>query len=188
VAGGNDELREALQRVAVTLKHARVSFALGGGYAAWARGGPEPGHDVDFVIVPDDVEPAAKALDTAGLAVERPAEDWLFKAWLGDAMVDLVHSIGGRDVDAGMIGRAVELPVMSIRMPVLAATDVIASKLLALSEHECDYGKVLPAARAMREQVDWSAVRHGVAGNPYAQAFLFLGEQLGVVPDPAQTS
>jgi len=116
------------------------------------------------------------------MKVERPAEDWLSKAWLGDAMVDLVHSIGGRDVDAGMIERAEELSVISIRMPVLSATDILASKLIALSEHECDYGKVLPAARAMREQVDWSAVRSGVAGNPYARAFLFLGELLGVVP------
>ena len=47
-------LREALKLVAVTLKEGEAPFALAGGYALWARGGPEPDHDVDFVIAEED--------------------------------------------------------------------------------------------------------------------------------------
>ena len=47
-----EELREALKLVAVALKESGVPFALTGGYAVWARGGPEPDHDVDFATRP----------------------------------------------------------------------------------------------------------------------------------------
>ncbi len=62
----------------------------------------------------------------------------------------------------------------------LAATDLLATKMLALSEHSCDLGKVLPAARALREQVDWKRLREETEQNPFAQSFLYLIEQLGI--------
>ena len=176
-------LREALKRIAVELKHGEVAFALGGGYAAWALGGPEPEHDVDFVVAEPDREHAARVLQDAGLQVERPPEDWLFKVFLDGAMVDVIHRIGGDPVEPELLDRAVETEVLSVRMPVLAATDLLAGKLLALSEHSCDYGKVLPSARALREQVDWDRLREQVDDNPYAQACMLLVQRLGIAPD-----
>ena len=175
-------LREALKRTAVALKQGEVGFALGGGYAGWALGGPEPEHDVDFVVAEQDQEQAARVLQEAGLEVERPAEDWLFKVFLDGAMVDVLHRIGGVPVEPELLQRAVDTEVLSVRMPVLAATDLIAGKLAALSEHACDYGKVLPSARALREQVDWDRLRTQVHGNAYAEAFLVLVQRLQVAP------
>jgi hypothetical protein len=60
-------LRDAMTKVATTLKGANVPFALSGGYASWARGGPEPTHDVDFVILSDDVPHALRVLEGTGL-------------------------------------------------------------------------------------------------------------------------
>jgi hypothetical protein len=183
---GEEPLRTALKRAAVALKEAQVPFALGGGYAAWARGGPEPDHDVDFLVAPEDAPRAEHALKAAGLAVEHPPEDWLFKVWDGDAMVDLIHRINGAPVTSDVLRDAQEMEVLSVRMPVLSATELVAEKLRALDEHECDFGRLLPVARALREQVDWGAVRRTSAGNPYAEAFLVLLERLGVVAGPAQ--
>ena len=183
---GEEPLRTALKRAAVALKEAQVPFALGGGYAAWARGGPEPDHDVDFVVAELDREHAARVLQDAGLQVEHPPEDWLFKVWDGDAMVDLIHRINGAPVTSDVLRDAQEMEVLSVRMPVLSATELVAEKLRALDEHECDFGRLLPVARALREQVDWGAVRCTSAGNPYAEAFLVLLERLGVVAGPAQ--
>jgi len=183
---GEEPLRTALKRAAVALKEAKVPFALGGGYAAWARGGPEPEHDVDFLVAPEDAPQAEQALTAAGLAVEHPPEDWLFKVWDGDAMVDLIHRINGAPVTSDLLRDAQEIEVLSVRMPVLSATELVAEKLRALDEHECDFGRLLPVARALREQVDWGAVRRTSAGNPYAEAFLVLLERLGVVAGPAQ--
>ena len=175
-----EELREALKKVAVALKEAGLPFALGGGYAAWALGGPEPDHDVDFVVAEQDAQRAERALAEAELRVEHPPEDWLFKVFSGSAMVDVLFRIAGDPVQPDLLERAVELEVLSIRMPVLSSTDTIASKLVALSEHSCDLAKVLPSARALREQVDWGAVRTTTKGNPYAEACLFLLERLGI--------
>jgi hypothetical protein len=171
-------LREALKMAAVALKDGGVPFALGGSYAGWARGGPEPDHDVDFVILPDDVERAQAVLSRAGLRVVQPPEDWLFKAFSGDAMVDILFRQGGTAVDGDLLQRAGDIEVLSVRMPVLCATDILRAKLAAMNEHECDLAAVLPVARALREQVDWSSIRSRVAGNPFAEAALTLFDRL----------
>jgi predicted nucleotidyltransferase len=177
-----EALREALKHTAVALKHGQVPFALGGGYASWALGGPEPEHDVDFVVAEHDQERAATVLEEAGLQVERPPEDWLFKVFREGAMVDVIHRIAGVPVEPELLERARDTEVLSVHMPVLEATDLLAGKMQALSEHACDYGKVLPSARALREQVDWDRLSRQVEDNPFAVAFLELARRLGVAP------
>src|SRR5690349_5305756 len=183
-AGTTDEEdgrpQEALKRVAVSLKQSGVPFALAGGYAAWAHGGPEPDHDVDFVVRLDDAEQAYAALEDAGLRVEQPPEDWLFKVFTDGTMVDVVHRLNSSPVDTTVLDRADEQEVLSIVMPVLSATDVLTSKLNALEEHYCDYSKLLPVARALREQVDWDRVRQDTQGNDFAATGLFLLDRLGI--------
>ncbi len=174
--------REALKRVAVALRRGGVRFALAGGYAAWVHGGPEPDHDVDVVVRPGDAEAAAEALRDAGLQVDQPPEDWLFKIFSDGAMVDVLLQVNGRDVDDAMLSRARDMEVLSVTMPVSDITDVLVGKLGALNEQRCDLNKVLPSARAVREQVDWERTARGIAGNDVAVACLYLLRRLGVVP------
>ena len=182
VSDQQQALREALKRTAVALKEGGVAFALGGGYAGWALGGPEPEHDVDFLVTEADAVRAEQVLGDAGLRVEQPPEDWLFKVFDGDAMVDLIYRTAGDPVEQPLLDRSQDLEVLSVRMPVLSATDLVVTKMLALTEHACDYGKVLPSARALREQVDWARVRERTAHNPFATSLVFLLEQLEVAP------
>ena len=176
-----DALREALKRVAVALKTADVPFALTGGYAVWARGGPEPDHDVDFLVAYDDVEQAEHALKADGLDVVHPPEDWLFKAYLDGAMVDVIHRHSGGPAQRSTVEDADVFEVLSVEMPVLSATEVVVQKMLALDEHYCDFGAMLPVVRALREQVDFAQVREETADSPYAAALVFLLERLGIV-------
>jgi len=178
-------LRDAVRLSAVALRDANIPFALCGGYAAFARGGPEPHHDVDFVIRPQDADLAREALAGAGLVLREPAEDWLFKAYHQEALVDVIHVLGGEPVADQLLDRADEMEVLAVRMPVLTATDVIGSKVVALAEHDCNFSALLPIVRALREQVDWEQVRARGKGNPYAEAFLFLTDRLGVTPASA---
>ncbi len=181
--GGPDgsELREALKAAGVALKQADVPFALCGGFAAWVRGAPEPSHDVDFVVPPEYAGTAREALAGAGFDVVQPPEDWLFKAFRGDAMVDVILRLSGGEVTVQDLARADELDVLSVQLPVLAATDLVASRLTPLNEHYCDLAPQLEVARALREQVDWDEVARRTAANPFARAFLFLLGELGVV-------
>lgn len=176
------QLRETMIRAAVALKRAEVPFALGGSYAAYARGGQGSEHDVDFLIREQDAETALGALEAAGLRPERPAEDWLLKAYDDDRLVDLIWRLGGRPVDDELLARSEEMDVCSVHMPVAGATDLVIGKLLPLTAHYCDFTGPLALARALREQVDWAMVRRETTQSPYAEAFLLLGERLGIVP------
>jgi hypothetical protein len=174
-------LREALKLVAVTLKEGEAPFALAGGYALWARGGPEPDHDVDFVVAEEDAARTAELLAERGLDVVQPPEDWLFKVYVDGAMVDVLFRTGGEPVPRERLMRVDQLEVESVRMPVLSATELMVEKLDALEEHAADFGTVVPVARAVREQVDWQVVAERTKDNPFAAAMLFLLERLGVV-------
>jgi hypothetical protein len=175
------QLREALKRVAVTLKSSGVPFALIGGYAVWARGGPEPDHDVDFMVAEEDTARAAEVLATEGLQVVQPPEDWLFKVFTDDVMVDIIHRDAGEAASRAVVQDADEMEVLSVKMPVLSATELLVQKMAAMDEHQCDFGRLLPVARALREQVDWARVRQETTENDFAVAFLFLLERMSIV-------
>lgn len=177
----NDALRDALRRSASALRAHGPDFALAGSYALWAYGGPEPVHDVDFVVAEEDAESAALTLEKAGFRIERTPEDWLFKACVGeDFVIDVLHALNGTPVTAQDVAAADELDVLAIRMRVLPPTHVMTEKLNSLNEHQCDYSALLPAARAVRECVDWAKVRADTAENPFASTFLVLTDRLGI--------
>ena len=177
----NTDLRDALKRAASALKAHGPEFALAGSYALWAYGGPEPVHDVDFVVAQEDTEAAALTLEKAGFRIERTPEDWLFKACVGgEFVIDVLHQLNGKPMDADMIASAEELDVLAIRMPVLSPTQVITEKLNSMNEHHCDFAALLPAIRAVRERLDWDRVRADTAGNDFAVAFLVLIDRLGI--------
>jgi Uncharacterised nucleotidyltransferase len=180
-----ETVRDLLKRTAVALKQAGVPFALCGGYAAWVRGAPEPDHDADFLVPAADADRAAAALADAGLPVVEPAEDWLIKVVTENAFIDVLWRTCGAPVTNDLIERAEEMAVLSVHMPVLEATDIIVTKVMALTEHYCDLGRLLPVARAMREQVDWADVRRRVADNDFAVVFLVLLERLGIIEPEA---
>jgi hypothetical protein len=79
-----------------------------------------------------------------------------------------------------MIASAEELDVLAIRMRVLLPTHVVTEKLNSLNEHHCDFAALLPAIRAVREQVDWDKLRADTAENDFAVAFLVLTDRLGI--------
>jgi Nucleotidyl transferase of unknown function (DUF2204) len=175
-----EEILETLKRSAAALRDADVPFALAGGLAAWARGGPESNHDLDFVVKPEDADRALDALAQAGMRPEKPPEGWLYKAFDGDVMIDLLFTPSGIEVDDEVLARAEELEVAATRMPVVSLEDVIATKLLALKEHELDYDSLLEMVRPLREQIDWDELRRRTEHSPFAKAFFTLVEELGI--------
>ena len=62
-----EQLLDTLKRAGAALRDAEIPFALGGGIAIWAHGGPETEHDLDFFVKPEDAERALQALDRARL-------------------------------------------------------------------------------------------------------------------------
>jgi Nucleotidyl transferase of unknown function (DUF2204) len=180
-----DPISQTLRKAAATLREAEIPFMLGGSLAFWARGGKETVNDLDLMVKPVDADPALDALAAAGMRTERPPEDWLYKAWDGDVLVDLIFAPSGIEITDEVIGRSEEIEVAAVRMRVMALEDALLTKLFALGEHDLDYEPLLQTARSIREQVDWRSLRVRAAGNPYAEAFFTLLSGLGVVDDDA---
>jgi predicted nucleotidyltransferase len=177
--GKFSDLLVAMKRAAAILRDHGIEFALAGGLAVYARGGPESEHDVDFVLRHQDADRALEMLESAGFRSERPPEGWLYKVYDGESLIDLIFSPNNRPeaVDA-ILERADELEVYAIRLKVMSVTDVLATKLLALKEHEVDFESVLEVARACREQIDWDVLRERTGDYPFARAFFTLAEGL----------
>jgi len=178
-----EDITESLKRCAGWLRDAGIEHVLAGSLAAWARGGPATCSDVDFLIRPGDAEPALQALESYGLRTERPPEGWLLKAYDGDVLIDLIHDPNGPGFDEVMAS-ADTLTVLSIELPVMSVTDLIVTKLRSFEEHYVDIEGVLPIARALREQIDWAAVRRRTHDNPYAAGFFAIAERLDLVEAP----
>jgi hypothetical protein len=179
-----NELVQTMKRAAATLRDAGIPFMLGGGLAAWARGGPPTDHDVDFFVEEDDASRALEALAAAGMHPEQPPEEWLLKAHDGEVLVDIIFRPSGGAVGAAHFERATEMELMGQAVLVASIDDVLVTKLLALSEQEPDFSAVLALARALREQIDWEDVRARTDGSPFARAFFTLVEGLGIA-DPS---
>ena len=176
-----DKLLDTMKRAGAALRDAGIPFALAGGLAVWARGGPRTEHDVDFLLKPEDAERAQEVLVAQGLRGERPAEEWLLKAWDGDRMIDLIFDPAGGPIDDRWLDRAEEIEVHAITLPVASLEDVLVTKLMALNEQDLDFAPVLEMARSVREQIDFDAVRERTADSSYARAFFTLVEGLNVI-------
>jgi hypothetical protein len=181
-----DRIEEVLKKATAALRDADVPFLLGGSLASWARGGPETFKDLDFMIKPEDAERALEALAHAGLRAEKPPEGWLYKAYDGDVLIDLIFEPRGLEMTDEVIERGDPMEVLSLPIRVMSLEDVFSTKLLALTEHYLDYGGLLSMARALREQVDWDAVRERTSESPYAKGFFTMVEELGIAPRPAE--
>jgi hypothetical protein len=154
MAGENfPTLVASAKRAAAALRDGKVPFLLAGGLASWARG------DVDLIVRPEDAERALTVLEEAGMKTERPPEGWLYKAWDGDVLIDIIFSPTGNEVDDALFERGDEMEVEATKMRVLSAEDLLISKLMAITEHHLDFDRVLELTRALREQIDWSSVR-----------------------------
>jgi hypothetical protein len=183
-----ESLADTLKLAVSTLRKAGIPFLLGGSFAAWARGGPEPQNDLDLMVKPADAEAALTALESAGLRPERPPEEWLFKAWHGEVMIDVIFHPAGLAMTDDVFERGETIPVLAVTTPVMSLEDMLTTKLHALDEHALDYSQLLGIARALRECIDWRQLRARTAGLPYARAFFTLVEELGIAPEAERSS
>jgi hypothetical protein len=178
----SEPLLETLKKSVAALDAARVRYLLGGGVGCWVRGGPRSTNDVDLMVQRGDAERALRALTDAGMRAEDPPEQWLFKAWDGDVLVDVIFGPIGLELNDEVMARGEELSFGGMRVRAMALEDILTTKLMAIDEHNLDYGQLLQIARALREQIDWPTLWERTSKHPYAKAFLVLAEELEIAP------
>ncbi|GAA0736662.1 nucleotidyltransferase family protein [Dactylosporangium roseum] len=174
-----------LKKAAFHLKETGIPFCLAGSFAVYARGGESVDHDIDFLIKEADAERVMTGLGEVGFRCEVPPEGWLVKAWDqtedGDLLIDFIFCPVQRPVTDATLTDTDVIAVNACHMPVLSATELMIHKVLTWSAHYCDFARGLPVARSLREQIDWPRVFRETAHSPYAHAFLFLIDRLGVM-------
>jgi hypothetical protein len=174
------EMLPSLKKAAAALRDGGVPYILAGGIAAWAYGGPESDHDVDFIVKPEDADRALAVLADAGFHPEKPPEEWLYKAWDEDILIDIIFGPSGLEVTDELIGLAERREVQAMTMPVMRPQDILVTKLMALNENHLDFRSCLEIARALREQIDWGYVRATTQSSPFARAFFEISDGLGI--------
>jgi hypothetical protein len=175
------QIAETLKKAVAALRDNEIPYLLGGSLAFWAHGGPETRKDLDFMVKAEDAERALDALTAEGMKPEKPPEGWLYKAWDGEILVDLIFHPKGMEIDDDVIERGQDLEVLAMPIRVMALEDVLSTKLMALHEHNVDYTSVLQMARSLREKVDWERVRASTSRSPFARAFFTIVEGTGVI-------
>lgn len=178
------------KRAASALRDADIPYACMGSLALWALGGPEPNlqQDLDFAICEEDVDGAREALEAAGMQLQQPPEDWLFKAWSdgveepGSALVDLIYRPAGLVITRERLRACERRSVLAMTVPVIGATDLLVTKIHSLTEQSADFSSTLQFARSLREQVDRADLEQRVRDTPFGQAFLVLIDALGIGP------
>jgi hypothetical protein len=175
-----------LKKVGAALDAAGVPFLLGGGAARWARGGPPMKHDLDFIVTRANASRALETLRHAGLRPTSIPEPWCLRAWNGDVAVDLISEPIGLEVTDELIRNGEEMEILGVPMRVMKLEDDFVTKLMSINEQSLYvFDGVLRAARALREQPDWSEVRRRTDHSPFARAFFSMADGLGIIV-PAQ--
>ena len=180
----NDDLRDALKRAASALQARKDrSSPWRGSYALWVFGGPEPVHDVDFVVAEADTEQAAA--DAGGGRLQHRAHrrrtGCSRRASATTSSIDVLHRLNGVPVDAGTIRPPRSSTCSRSGCGCLPPTHVVTEKLNSLNEHHCDFASLLPArARGPRTAGLAPACVPTTADNDFAAAFLFLADRLGL--------
>lgn len=175
-----DRFLHSLTKVVNALNAAEIPFAVAGGCAVYARGGPATSHDVDLFIKAEDAKPAVSALVKAGMRAAPPPEDWLAKVYDNGVLIDLIFRPNFRAVSDSVFERASWMRVGPTSCFVISATDLMIDKLMVLNAHQLDFATLLQIARSLREQVDWAEVREVTKSSPYARAFLGLLDDFGI--------
>src|SRR5262245_52729838 len=130
------EMEKVLVRAVEALEAVGIPYALMGGLASAALGRFRHTHDIDLFVGREAAGPALDALARAGFRTERTDPDWLFKAFWGDAMVDVIfRSKGGIVFDDDVRSHLRPVEVRGRRIPAVSPEDMLVIKTLANAEH-----------------------------------------------------
>lgn len=77
------------------LDHSGIPYALIGGVATKSLGRPRVTHDIDFFVRPDDADKILEVFESHGFTSQKRDPFWLYKAWKGDILVDIIFKSSG---------------------------------------------------------------------------------------------
>jgi hypothetical protein len=148
---------EAMQ----ALSAAGISYAVSGAFALHEHTGIwRSTKDLDLFLPTTEVPKALKLLEKNGYKGEVKDPVWLAKAWRDGYFVDLITGMSNAvlRVDKSWIDRSIPSTVLGVQTCVLAAEELIASKIFVTRRERFDGADVAHLIYAMRDVLDWQRI------------------------------
>lgn len=158
------------------LYEAGIDHVLMGGIAVWAYGRKRYTKDVDYLVRPEDADRALDALSEAGFRTERTDPKWLYKAFKGDTMIDIIFVVKGDIVlDDEMLEHAEEIEIEGYGFCVISPEDLVIIKALAIKEtRPRDWYDAFSVLEGAHGKLDWDYLLMRAKKNPERVLSLLL--------------
>ncbi|HUS18412.1 MAG TPA: nucleotidyltransferase [Terriglobales bacterium] len=143
------------------MNDAGIPYAVSGAFALHEHTGIwRNTKDLDLFMLAKDVPRALKMLEGHGYKGEVKDPVWLAKAWRDGYYVDLITGMsnGVLRVDDSWMQRAIPANVVGVETRVLAAEELIASKIFVTRRERFDGADVAHLIYAMRDVLDWQRI------------------------------
>ena len=155
------EQAELFREVLRTLNEHQVPYAVAGAFALqhhtaiWRTT-----KDLDLFLPAEHVACAIRPLEKVGLTCEVLDPVWLAKARRGNYFVDLITGMsnGIITVDKSWIERSFPTTVFDVKTRVLAAEELLASKLFVQFRERYDGADMVHIIYATRGRLDWQRI------------------------------
>jgi len=139
----------------------RIPFAVSGAFALHRHTGIcRDTKDLDLFLAHEEVAGALATLASAGFETEVRDPVWLFKAHRGDYYVDLITGMSNGAIVVGneWIERAKVTEVLNVRVKVLAAEELIVSKLFVTRRERFDGADIVHVIYGTAGKLDWARI------------------------------
>ena len=155
------EAEECYRDVLQALQQGGIACAVGGAFALHKHTGIwRTTKDLDLLLEPRHVPRALELLRQAGFETLVQDPVWLAKAIRGNYFVDLITGVGNASivVDASWMERASWDQILGLPCRVLAAEEMIASKVFVTRRERFDGADVAHLLRSCADRLDWERV------------------------------
>lgn len=164
----HDQQRRLYREVLGLLNQLPVPYAVSGAFALQHHTGIwRDTKDLDLFLTSEDVGRALEALAAAGLECKISDPVWLAKAHRGEFFVDLITGMSNAVivVDESWLARGAAAVVVGVETKVLAAEELIASKLFVTRRERFDGADIAHIIYGTGGKLDWDRVLELAAEN-----------------------
>lgn len=150
------------------LRDASIPFTIGGAFALHKHTGIwRSTKDLDIVLEARVVPGALQQLEARGFTTGIEDPVWLAKAFCGDYFVDLITALGNAAlvVDSTWIERAEPWELFNVPCRILAAEELIASKIFVSRRERFDGADVAHLIRVCGGRLDWDRIQQLLTGH-----------------------
>lgn len=157
-----DHYRQMYVMALRALSESGIDYMLGGAFAIyyytnWWRNT----HDIDVYMVKDDVQTAARVLDTAGFVdIGEQAEgdrEWIYHSCCDSVIVDVIWRFANLEnyISRDWLARAPTGRFLGLDVKFIPLEEIVWIKTFVINRHRCDWPDVMRVFRAQCGNLDW---------------------------------